>query len=72
MALDFPNKGLRSLKLFNYLDSIVQEAGGRIYLAKDARMSRSIFESGYPQLDQFLPYRDGGISSALSLRLMDE
>lgn len=70
LALDFPNKGSRTEKLFARLDAIVQEAGGRIYLAKDARMPRSLFGSGYPKLENFLPYRDPGISSAMSRRLM--
>lgn len=70
LALDFPNKGDRTLKLFERLDAIVREAGGRIYLAKDARMPRDLFEAGYPRLAEFLQYRDFGISSALSRRLM--
>lgn len=70
LALDFPNKGDKSLKLFDRLDAIVREAEGRIYLAKDARMPRDLFESGYPRLNEFLKYRDPGISSGLSRRLM--
>jgi FAD/FMN-containing dehydrogenase len=70
LALDFPNKGQRTEKLFSRLDAIVREAGGRIYLAKDARMPRDLFEAGYPRLNEFLAYRDKGISSALSRRLM--
>jgi FAD/FMN-containing dehydrogenase len=70
LALDFPNKGTRTVKLFEKLDSIVAQAGGRIYLAKDARMSRELFESGYPNHSAFQTFRDPGISSALSRRLM--
>lgn len=70
LALDFPNRGNHTLQLFERLDAIVREAGGRIYLAKDARMPRDLFESGYPRLQEFLRYRDAGISSALSRRLM--
>jgi FAD/FMN-containing dehydrogenase len=70
LALDFPNKEQHSLKLFERLDAIVREAGGRLYLAKDARMSRSLFEAGYPRFAEFLQYRDPKISSALSRRLM--
>lgn len=70
LALDFPNKGERTLKLFERLDAIVREAGGRIYLAKDARMPRDLFVAGFPRLAEFLKYRDPGISSALSRRLM--
>ncbi len=70
LALDFPNEGERTLKLFASLDAIVREAGGRLYPAKDARMPRDLFEAGYPRLAEFLPHRDPGISSAMSRRLM--
>lgn len=70
LALDFPNNGERTLKLFTRLDAIVREAGGRLYLAKDARMPRDLFEAGYPRLAEFLQYRDPGISSAMSRRLI--
>jgi FAD/FMN-containing dehydrogenase len=70
LALDFPNKGAATARLFDRLDTIVREAGGRIYLAKDARMPRDLFEAGYPRLAEFQRYRDPGISSALSRRLM--
>jgi FAD/FMN-containing dehydrogenase len=70
LALDFPNNGERTLKLFERLDAIVREAGGRIYAAKDARMSRQMFEAGYPRIGEFMKYRDPGISSALSRRLI--
>ena len=70
LALDFPNRGDETLKLLDRLDAIVREAGGRIYLAKDARMSRDIFEAGYPRLTEFHQYRDPGMSSAMSRRLL--
>ncbi len=70
LALDFPNNGASTHKLFERLDAVVREARGRLYLAKDARMPKELFEAGYPQLPQFLQYRDPGISSGLSRRLM--
>lgn len=70
LALDFPNHGDRTHKLFERLDAIVREAKGRIYPAKDARMPRELFEAGYPRLAEFIQYRDQGISSGLSRRLM--
>lgn len=70
LAMDFPNKGTATLKLFERLDAIVREAGGRIYLAKDARMPRDLFETGYSRVEEFLKFKDPGISSALSRRLM--
>jgi FAD/FMN-containing dehydrogenase len=70
LALDFPNLGDKTQQLFSQLDAIVSAAGGRIYPAKDARMPAHLFQSGYPQWEQILPYRDPGISSAMSRRLM--
>jgi hypothetical protein len=70
LALDFPNAGAPTLALFERLDAIVMEAGGRLYPAKDARMPRALFEAGYPRLKDFLPLRDAGISSAMSRRLL--
>lgn len=71
LALDFPNRGERTLELFGRLDDIVREARGRLYMAKDARMPRDLFKAGYPRLSEFLKYRDTGISSAMSRRLME-
>jgi decaprenylphospho-beta-D-ribofuranose 2-oxidase len=56
------------------IDEIVTGAGGRIYLAKDARQSRATFEAGYPNLDRFRKYREESgagrkIASRLSNRL---
>lgn len=70
LALDFPNRGAKTQKLFERLNSIVSEAGGRLYAAKDASMPRELFEAGYPRLAEFLKYRDQGISSAMSRRLI--
>lgn len=70
LAVDFPNNGASTTKLFIELDAIVSEAGGRIYPAKDARMPKALFEAGYPRLTEFTAFRDPGISSALSRRLM--
>jgi FAD/FMN-containing dehydrogenase len=71
LALDFPNRGDRTLRLFERLDAIVREARGTLYPAKDARMPKDLFEAGYPRLESFTQYRDPGISSAFSRRLMD-
>ncbi len=71
LALDFPNRNMITMKLFTRLDAIVREARGAVYPAKDARMPRDLFEAGFPRLNEFLTYRDPGISSAMSRRLMD-
>jgi hypothetical protein len=70
LALDFPNCGMETEQLFQRLDAIVKAANGRVYLAKDARMSREMFESGYDQILNFKKFRDPKISSAMSKRLL--
>jgi FAD/FMN-containing dehydrogenase len=69
LALDFPNNGQYTEKLFERLDAVLREAKGRIYMAKDARMPRGLFEQGYPGFAEFCNYRDPGISSGMSRRL---
>jgi decaprenylphospho-beta-D-ribofuranose 2-oxidase len=39
------------------LDRLIAAAGGRLYLAKDARQSRATFEAGYPNLVKFRDVR---------------
>jgi len=69
-ALDFPQHGQHTAALFARLDSIVRSCGGRLYPAKDARMPPDMFQDGYPRLEQFVNFRDPGISSDLSRRLL--
>lgn len=72
LALDFPNGGERTTRLFARLNAIVVAAGGRLYPAKDATMSASMFRRGHPRLAEFLPFRDPGISSEMSRRLLGD
>ena len=55
LALDFPNNGSSTIKLFNTLDSIVKSANGRLYAAKDSLSDGSIFmdHPGFQKLIQF-------------------
>ncbi|MEX1167442.1 MAG: FAD-binding oxidoreductase [Hydrogenophaga sp.] len=71
LALDFPNRGEDTHRLMARLDAIVSQAQGRLYAAKDARMPKDLWVSGYPRLNEFLAFRDPGIRSGLSRRLMD-
>lgn len=71
-AMDFPNKMRATRDLLDRLDCIVAEAGGRLYPAKDARMSAQMFRNGYPELGSFLTWRDPAMGSALSRRLIGE
>ncbi len=69
LALDFPFRGERTLRLFGQLDLIVQSAHGALYPAKDARMSRRMFEASYPNLERFRPFVDPNFSSGFWRRM---
>lgn len=72
LALDFPNQGPRTMRLFEQLNDVVRRAGGRLYPAKDACMPRELFERGYPALAEFRRFRDPGLSSQMSRRLLGD
>ena len=63
LALDFPNRGEKTLSLFNRLDEIVASSGGAVYPAKDARMSGKSFRRFFPKWEEFLRFKDPGLSS---------
>lgn len=52
LALDFPIRN-GTFPLLERLDAIVADHGGRLYLAKDNRMSGAMLQRGYPGLDRF-------------------
>ena len=63
LALDFPNRGKDTLELLSRLDAIVMEAGGALYPAKDGRISVDAFRRSFPNWQEFLKYKDSGMSS---------
>ncbi|WP_307252294.1 FAD-binding oxidoreductase [Paraburkholderia graminis] len=63
LALDFPQRDALNEQLFTELDTIVREAGGRIYPAKDAHMSGADFRAAYPQWQEVEALRDPAILS---------
>lgn len=73
IALDFPvSDGL--LQFLDSLDAMVLKRGGRVYLAKDARMSQEIFRAMYPNLAKWQAAKaiadpNNRFSSSLSRRL---
>lgn len=69
LALDFPNRGQRTLDLLERLDRIVMSAGGRIYPAKDGRMSAETFRAGYPRWQALEVLRDPLFQSAFWRRV---
>lgn len=57
LALDFKiEAGL--FELLNELDAMVLDYGGRLYLAKDARMSAATFKQSYPHWQAFQAVRE--------------
>lgn len=76
LALDMPLKpGL--WEFLNQLDQLVIQYGGRVYLAKDARLSPEAFRAMYPSFPEWLEVKskvdpDNQFSSALSRRLQIE
>jgi FAD/FMN-containing dehydrogenase len=56
LAIDFKREP-ELFPLLEQLDKIVVEYGGRIYLAKDCRISKKVFEQGYPDIQLFRDIR---------------
>ena len=52
LAVDFKAEAA-TFELLEILDGIVAAHGGRLYLAKDARMSEAMFKAGYPRWQEF-------------------
>ena len=73
LALDF-KVDENVFPLLNRLDAMVLALGGRLYLAKDARMNESTFKGSYSKWEQFQGVRSkyharGKFSSIQSKRL---
>jgi hypothetical protein len=69
LALDFANRGERTLRLLDELDGIVMGSGGAVYPAKDARMSPAMFRASFPGWREFDAYRDPKFSSSFWRRV---
>lgn len=69
LAMDFPNRGRKTLDLLERLDAIVRDAGGAVYPAKDARMSPASFQVYFPQWKEFTKYVDPKFSSSFWRRV---
>jgi len=72
LALDFPNHGPKLLALLERLDAITIEAGGRVYLGKDARLSRASFQQMYPEWETWRAVRDAADPKGLFKSAMGE
>lgn len=69
ITLDFPIVGERLFSLLDRLDDIVRSSGGRLYPAKDARMSERTFAASYPESDKFKGFIDPRFSSSFFRRV---
>ena len=69
LALDFPNRGAQTFALLDALESIVRDAGGALYPAKDARMSPASFAAAYPRAAGFERHVDPAFSSSFWRRV---
>jgi FAD/FMN-containing dehydrogenase len=69
LALDFPYRGQRTLKLLDVLDDMVQQAGGAVYPAKDARMTAEKYQAYFPEWKAFSSWIDPKFSSSFWRRV---
>jgi decaprenylphospho-beta-D-ribofuranose 2-oxidase len=74
LAVDLPRDGDRQDQLLRALDDVVLKAGGRVYLAKDARMDAASFRAMYPEWPRWLEIKrrvdpEHRFSSVLARRL---
>ena len=67
LAVDFPANE-KTFNLMKMLELIVLEYGGRFYLAKEACMSRHVFEKSDQRIEKFRHYRKktGVVSTFMS------
>src|SRR6202012_3091698 len=70
LALDFPIKPEKSFELFDRLAEMTREFGGRLYPAKDARMTAPQFQAFYPQWERFSRYKDPALTSSFWERVI--
>jgi FAD/FMN-containing dehydrogenase len=74
LTLDFPISDPGLFPFLDRLDNIVLQHGGRVYLAKDARLQRRLFSLMYPRLNEWLRLKsridpDNRFDSDLARRL---
>ena len=63
VALDLPWQGERMFAVLDALDARLADCGGRVYPAKDARMSAPVFRRFYPRWEELARHRDPGLAS---------
>ncbi len=70
LALDFPIRQEKSFALFDRLAEMTREFGGRLYPAKDARMTSAQFQAFYPQWERFARFKDPALTSSFWERVI--
>ncbi len=69
LTLDFPYRGAVTDRLLDTLDRLTLEAGGRVNIYKDARMSERVFNASYPEAASLRRFIDPQAASAFSDRV---
>jgi decaprenylphospho-beta-D-ribofuranose 2-oxidase len=74
LAVDLPAAAPGLYAALERLDELVVEAGGRVYLTKDSRLSAETVAAMYPELDRFMAVRarvdpEGVLRSDMARRL---
>lgn len=74
IAVDLPADDARAYLMLDELDDVVATAGGRVYLAKDARLRPDMLARMYPRLDEWRAVKaeidpEGRVRSDLAVRL---
>jgi FAD/FMN-containing dehydrogenase len=69
LAVDLAFRGRSTLALLEALDTIVRDAGGAVYPAKDARMSPESFQTSFPRWREFARHVDPRFSSSFWRRV---
>lgn len=72
LAFDFPFEGKKTLDMLTYLDDLIAESGGRVYPAKDARMSAAHFQKFFPNWEKLESLRDPKFNSEFWQRVVQQ
>jgi FAD/FMN-containing dehydrogenase len=71
LAMDFPFRGEKTLRLLDRLNELVVQAGGALYPAKDAHMTGEQFRRAFPNWRSFMDHLDPGFSSSFWRRVWE-
>ena len=69
VALDIPAPNGNDLRALDRADAMVADVGGRVYPAKDSRMSAAMYQRFFPQWRELEAMRDPAISSSFWRRV---